>query len=357
MPDLEQIKRIKEVKAIKHENWTQEIINDSKVGEIINNKMDSEKIASIFQGDSNIPRYLRQIVSSQLDADRMDYLLRDSHFSGVAIGNIDHEYLIKSLRIIKHGEEKTLGIALKGVKVYETFSFARHMMNRVVYFHPKVRVFEYMMEQVISKIIYNYDELEQDDKLKHILPKYFKNISDYIKLSGGGSPEDTAEENNTKFIKKYLSSYLDLTEDCIWQLLKALSKKKDLSNKPELKILHDYSDKLLNRDCIEFHQIQVGKENLADRLLKQIKDIKKGEDFEVLKLKSTLYEMENNEKVFVLESEDKSTSITKVSRLISSFHSQPEIDHIVVFLKSETKEMMDEILKQSHILESVTKSS
>ena len=100
----------------------------------------------------NKKRYIKQIVSSQIDVDRMDYLLRDSYSAGVEIGKVDIDYLISSLEIVPHlgGNQKTLGLYEKGIRSYETFAFARHMMNRSVYFHQRVKASEAMIERFIK---------------------------------------------------------------------------------------------------------------------------------------------------------------------------------------------------------------
>ena len=136
----------------KHEEWTKAIIRASLREILARYEVDADLVCDLISGSSEaapVPTYLRQVISSQLDVDRMDYLCRDAHFTGVPIGQVDLPYLIKNIRTIDHGGEQTLGITEKGVSSFEAFAFARHVMTRMVYHHKQVATFETMMEEFI----------------------------------------------------------------------------------------------------------------------------------------------------------------------------------------------------------------
>ncbi len=85
----------------------------------------------------------RQVISSQLDADRMDYLLRDAHFTGVSYGRYDLEWLLHSLRGRQMAGETRLCVDIsKGPAALESYIHARDHMYRQVYDHKTVRAFE-----------------------------------------------------------------------------------------------------------------------------------------------------------------------------------------------------------------------
>ena len=87
-----------------------------------------------------------QVISSQLDADRMDYLLRDAHFSGVSYGRYDLEWLLHSLRARKVKGVFRLCVDIsRGPAALETYIAARDHMYRQVYDHKTVRAFEVLM--------------------------------------------------------------------------------------------------------------------------------------------------------------------------------------------------------------------
>ena len=96
---------------------------------------------------------LRELVSGpNLDADRMDYLLRDSYFTGVASGRYDADQLIGSLRIFERDGERAVGIDARGVVALESFVVARYMMFASVYFHHTTRLFERILQDVLREL-------------------------------------------------------------------------------------------------------------------------------------------------------------------------------------------------------------
>ena len=80
---------------------------------------------------------LTDIVSSQLDADRFDYLLRDSHFCGVRYGQFDLRWMLHCLTIVPTEQGPRLGVTYKGVGVVEHYLAARRLMIRNIYHHYK----------------------------------------------------------------------------------------------------------------------------------------------------------------------------------------------------------------------------
>ena len=146
--------------APRHEDWTKTIIShkDSDIRkQLEKNCITIDAVSSVFDKKSPclLTRPYQQIVSSQLDVDRMNYLVRDSHFSGVATGRFDVRYLTHSIVVVSHGENgtRTLGITPKGVKAYEAFLLARQLINRTVYYHQNVKVLEFMMEHFLQLVI------------------------------------------------------------------------------------------------------------------------------------------------------------------------------------------------------------
>ena len=100
----------------------------------------------IFKGAYSKP-YLNQLVSSQLDMDRLDYLKRDSFYTGVAEGNINAERLITMLSV--HGEN--LVVEAKGVYSVEKFLMARRFMYWQVYLHKTGLVAEQLLIRVVRR--------------------------------------------------------------------------------------------------------------------------------------------------------------------------------------------------------------
>ncbi len=95
-------------------------------------------------------KYLYQLISGQLDVDRMDYLSRDSFFSGVSEGVIGYDRIIKML-IVHDGE---LMVEEKGIYSIEKFLVARRLMYWQVYLHKTVLCAEQMLQRIIKRAKY-----------------------------------------------------------------------------------------------------------------------------------------------------------------------------------------------------------
>lgn len=92
--------------------------------------------------------YLINIISGSLDADQIDYLLRDSHYTGVAHGTIDFPRILNTLKI-RNGE---LMIDKKGVPALEGMLVARALMYSAVYFHKTNRIGELMISRALEEM-------------------------------------------------------------------------------------------------------------------------------------------------------------------------------------------------------------
>jgi len=196
-----------------HEEWTETFVSrqDSEIHQRLqDHDIDIASLSSVFTKSSErgLARPYRQIVSSQLDVDRMDYLVRDSHFAGVAVGRFDIHYLIHSLVVVSHGENgtKTLGITPKGVKAYEAFLLARQLMNRTVYFHHNVKVLEFMMEHFLRLVIAHMDEINTTCALTPFVPPYLKRVAAAVRQ----------DIKKATLMAEGNHDYIRLTEDAIW---------------------------------------------------------------------------------------------------------------------------------------------
>ena len=126
-----------------------------------------ELAISIFK-DQYSRHFLHQLVSSQLDMDRLDYLSRDSFFSGVSEGVISSERIIKML----HVKNDELVVEYKGIYSVENFLIARRLMYWQVYLHKTVLSAEYMLINVLARareIAQSGDELFATPVLKAFL--------------------------------------------------------------------------------------------------------------------------------------------------------------------------------------------
>jgi HD superfamily phosphohydrolase len=113
-------------------------------------------VAKIIKGWADLPpqlKILQDLVSGQIDADRTDYLLRDSLHCGVDYGRFDYRRMIECLEL-RAGEAGTLEMALHqdGIQTFEALILARYQMNTQVYYHRLRRIYDlYLREYFRAK--------------------------------------------------------------------------------------------------------------------------------------------------------------------------------------------------------------
>jgi HD superfamily phosphohydrolase len=116
------------------------------------------RVASIIEGTFK-PAALAQLVSSQLDVDRMDYLLRDSLMTGAKYGLYDLEWIINALQIDEKGDR--IYIAARGIYAVEEYLQARYYMFRQVYFHRSLRSAEAVLRSALRRALQLVEEGKQ----------------------------------------------------------------------------------------------------------------------------------------------------------------------------------------------------
>ncbi len=93
---------------------------------------------------------LKQIISGEIDADRMDYLPRDAHFAGVTYGHFDLERLIRALTSVDTPHGRVMTLDQSAIYTYENFLMARFHMAMQVYFHKTLLGFEYYLTRAVQ---------------------------------------------------------------------------------------------------------------------------------------------------------------------------------------------------------------
>ncbi|MDG3132161.1 HD domain-containing protein [Streptococcus suis] len=126
-----------------------------------------------------------QLISSQIDVDRMDYLLRDSYFTGTNYGEFD---LTRILRVIR---PKQNGIAFKesGMHAVEDYVLSRYQMYMQVYFHPASRSMEVLLQNLLkrAKLLYTSEQAFFARTSPRLIPFFERSITlaDYLALDDG----------------------------------------------------------------------------------------------------------------------------------------------------------------------------
>ncbi|MFN6963492.1 MAG: HD domain-containing protein [Pyrinomonadaceae bacterium] len=145
---------IESILGFHHEEFTIEAVTsrETEIGRIIASYSSGlgGDVASIIRGDfRNVA--LAQIVSSQLDVDRMDYLLRDSLMTGAKYGIFDLEWIIKSIEI--NEDAGHLYVSAPGIYAVEDYLQARYYMFRQVYFHRTLRAAEAVLRVLLRRAL------------------------------------------------------------------------------------------------------------------------------------------------------------------------------------------------------------
>lgn len=141
-----------------HEHWTVQILlsPETEIGSLLRSHSSDlpKNIASIIEGKFK-PAALAQLVSSQLDVDRMDYLLRDSLMTGAKYGIYDLEWIINALAIDESADR--IYVEARGLYAVEEYLQARYYMFRQVYFHRTLRSAEAVLRSIIKRALTLYE--------------------------------------------------------------------------------------------------------------------------------------------------------------------------------------------------------
>ena len=165
-----------------HEAITVEIITspEKEVYQILNRVEEGfpEKVASVIQKTYPNPQVV-QMISSQIDADRMDYLLRDAYYTGTEYGTFDLTRILRVIRPYKGG----IAFSMNGMHAVEDYIVSRYQMYVQVYFHPVSRG----MEVILEHLLHRAHELYREDPNvfeSHFLDENFT-LEEYLKLDDG----------------------------------------------------------------------------------------------------------------------------------------------------------------------------
>ncbi|MDY0404524.1 HD domain-containing protein [Virgibacillus sp. 179-BFC.A HS] len=166
-----------------HEQFTQKIIlGDTQIHKILEKVQPgfAQDVADVI-GKTYANKLVISLISSQIDADRMDYLQRDAYFTGVSYGHFDMERI---LRVMRPMEEQAV-IKSTGMHAVEDYIMSRYQMYWQVYFHPVSRSAEVILTKILhrAKFLYEHDYAF---KLKpaHFISFFNGNVTlqDYLRL-------------------------------------------------------------------------------------------------------------------------------------------------------------------------------
>ena len=177
-----------------HENFTLRIIQESEIAKLLKEHSPHllENTLSFFKEEPGANIY-SNIVSSQLDADRLDFLLRDRYFTGIRFGELDIEWLLDSLRIdnVTNDPEfeiptPTFVLSEKGLSVAKEYVAAYMHMYLSVYFHKTTRGIEVLIREILCNVLSNGDFLARFDPnnplIQYVTKKGEISVDTYLAL-------------------------------------------------------------------------------------------------------------------------------------------------------------------------------
>lgn len=147
------------------------ILEDEQLSNILNNAHPNlqEDIVSVISKEGKHP-IIEQLVSSQLDLDRLDYIQRDAYYTGAQYGNLDLNRIFRLMDI----KDKKVVYNIGAMHAIENYLISRYHMYWQVYYHPKARSHEVILEKIYERI---YD-LIKEDKLNDEDSIVFKELVD-----------------------------------------------------------------------------------------------------------------------------------------------------------------------------------
>ena len=235
-----------------HEDYTAKIIlGETELNQVLTEVSPRlpEDIVSIIE--HNHPNdILNQIISGQLDADRMDYLLRDSYFSATSYGQFDLERILRTMRVRKIDEnKKALVVKYTGIHSVEDYIMARYQMYWQVYYHPVARSYEAVFIQLFNRLkdIFR-DNKEYFSDMKVLIPFLEKNVvsvEEYFKLDENSllyccsliqdKDDEIAADLARRLQNRRLFEYVDYSEENLAQI-KNMLKEQNLDEKYYLRV-------------------------------------------------------------------------------------------------------------------------
>ena len=272
-----------------HEDYTAKIgLGETELNQVLTEVSPRlpENIVSIIE--HNHPNdILNQIISGQLDADRMDYLLRDSYFSATSYGQFDLERILRTMRVRKIDKnKKALVVKYTGIHSVEDYIMARYQMYWQVYYHPVARSYEAVFIQLFNRL----KDIFKENK------EYFSDIKVLIPF---------LEKNEVS-----VEEYFKLDENSLLYCFSLIQDKND-------EIAADLARRLQNRRLFEY--VDYSEENLA-----QIKNMLKEQNLDekyylrVENVEASVYSPYKGRKILIEQLDGKIVALEKASTIVES---------------------------------------
>lgn len=272
-----------------HEEYTAKIIlGDTELNSILRavSKKMPEDIVSIIQ-HTHENDILNQIVSGQLDADRMDYLLRDSYFTATSYGQFDLERILRTMRVRKISEgRKVIVVKHTGIHSVEDYIMARYQMYWQVYYHPVARSYEAVFIQLFNRL----KDIFKDNK------DYFEDMKVLIPFL---EKAEVSEEE-----------YFRLDENSLLYCCALIQDKDDV-------IAADLAKRLQNRKLFEY--VDYNEENLG-QIQNMLRDNGYDEQYylRIENIEASVYSPYKGRKILIEKLDGQIVALEKASTIVES---------------------------------------
>lgn len=254
-------------KLIRHEAWTPFFLKEYRTKEFFADynqhnpryHLTDEKftlIEEMIMHRSPTKRVLADIVSSQLDADRLDYLLRDSHFCGVTYGEFDFRWMLYCMTIVDSKQGERLGITHKGIGIVEHYLMARRLMMRNIYHSQKKLGLEFFLIQLLRNLSESLEKTPIFSEIK--TTRLGKFLSEANRFNQEVATEKNPDKLKTAFLEQNYSNYKELCDYDVFATIKLLSAMDDTHPAIQIakRIQHRCMPKIVRLDQIEVSSIR-----------------------------------------------------------------------------------------------------
>lgn len=276
-----------------HEEWTRRILlEDDELNQALRQVDEAfpSDLVGVFQPGSAFS-YVRQLISSQLDVDRMDYLLRDAQMTGVSYGRFELTRLIRSLALA----DGQVVLKESGLHTVEQYILARYFMYAQVYLHPVTVGSDVLVGQILRRA----ESLREDNKLDGTPPEL-------LALFASPSDEISVED------------YMAVDESTLMYAFRVWSHSKD-------EVLADLSARFLDRQLLTpVVRPEPTPEEWA-ALRTSARALGFDPDYYVCGRKSSIAGyVYRNEGILVLQQNGAKSELSRVSRLVRSIQAEGE---------------------------------
>ncbi|MDD4203581.1 MAG: HD domain-containing protein [Acholeplasmataceae bacterium] len=221
-----------------HETYGANIIlNDPEISSLLDNanKGLKESVSSVLLKTGKHPE-IEQLVSSQIDIDRLDYLTRDAYYTGANYGRLDLDRIIRMMAV----KDNNIVYKEGAIHAIENYLVSRYHMYWQVYYHPVARSYEIMLEKIFLRI---YDLIEQNklnDEYTTLIKKVIESnvtLDAYLELDDfyvnafikkyAHHKDSILSELCSSFLDRKLFDYLEFKENNLTKISEVVKRYKD----------------------------------------------------------------------------------------------------------------------------------